>query len=99
MGDILAGGEEFKYLRTLLSANVYLEKDILTKCGTAKAIFHKMGTVLVGELKQELEKRLIRHLGVECVKVRITKERFKESKRYKTGSIFMWVRRKMERVK
>jgi len=61
-GEILQQVEKFKYLGSILSSSGYSEKDIRVRIGMAKSAFSKLKKILIGGLKLEVKKRLVKTL-------------------------------------
>jgi len=59
-GEILQQVEELKYLGSILSSSGYSEKDIRVRIGMVKSAFNKLKKLLIGGLKLEVKKRLVR---------------------------------------
>jgi len=59
-GKILQQVDEFKYLESSLSSSGYSEKDIRVRVGMAKSVSDKLKKLLIGGLKLEVKKRLVK---------------------------------------
>jgi len=59
-GEMLQQVEEFKYLGSILSSSGYSKKDIRVRIGMAKSAFNKLNKLLIGGLKLEVKKRLVK---------------------------------------
>ena len=96
--EILQQVEEFKYLGSILSSSWYSEKDIRVRIGMAKSAYNKLKKLLIGGLKLEVKKILVKTLvwsvamyGSETwtiKKVDATRQAFE-----------MWVWRRLVKVK
>ena len=98
-GEILQQVEEFKYLGSILSSSGYSEKNIRVRIGMAKSSFNKLKQLLIGGLKLEVKKRLVKTLVWSVARYGSETWSIKKDDAARLEAFEMWVWRRMKKVK
>jgi len=61
-GQQIAQVQDFRYLGSLISGDGYCEKEIVSRIGMAKKIFHDKTKLFTGKMNLELKKKIIKCL-------------------------------------
>ena len=98
-GEILQQVEEFKCLGSILCSSGYSEKDIRVRIGMAKSAFNKLKKILVGGLKLDVKKRLVKTLVSSVVMYESETWTLKKTDATRLEAFKMWVWRRLVKVK
>jgi len=89
---------EFRYLGSLISEDGYCEKEIASRIGMAKKVFHYKRKLFTGKMNLELKKRIVKCLVWSVATYTAETWTLREADRMKIEAFEMWIWRLLEKI-